>query len=301
MADTIRQRVESDPMALDLPFRPRARPSPASSSSSGCTASRPARNDRDDARLVVSELVGNAVRHARPLADGTMQVAWGRGRPASTSPSPTAAPAPPRSGSTPACPTSPAAAWPSWRPSPTAGGSSPPARAPPCTRCSAWPEPTSRRPATLVFGAWERSHASATARPRRPRHPQPRAPSARASPAPAARAAATRRATAARAGPGGLRRPALRGTGQRGRRRRPAGVRPRRHRTPPPHRLRPHGPALLAAPGRGAGAGARGRHHLAGAPGAARVRRPQPRPRRRAPPGAGRRAGQHGRAGRAAR
>ena len=33
--------------------------------------------NRDDARLVVSELVGNSVRHARPLADGTMQVAWG--------------------------------------------------------------------------------------------------------------------------------------------------------------------------------------------------------------------------------
>ena len=31
---------------------------------------------RDDARLVLSELVGNAVRHARPLADGTMHVAW---------------------------------------------------------------------------------------------------------------------------------------------------------------------------------------------------------------------------------
>ncbi|MCW2867686.1 MAG: anti-sigma regulatory factor [Marmoricola sp.] len=30
----------------------------------------------EDARLVVSELVGNAVRHARPLADGTMHVAW---------------------------------------------------------------------------------------------------------------------------------------------------------------------------------------------------------------------------------
>src|SRR3954471_15506861 len=30
----------------------------------------------DDARLVVSELVGNAVRHARPLADGTMRVCW---------------------------------------------------------------------------------------------------------------------------------------------------------------------------------------------------------------------------------
>ncbi len=33
---------------------------------------------RDDARLVVSELVGNAVRHARPLADGTMRVSWNR-------------------------------------------------------------------------------------------------------------------------------------------------------------------------------------------------------------------------------
>lgn len=33
---------------------------------------------RDDARLVVSELVGNAIRHARPLEDGTMQVAWAR-------------------------------------------------------------------------------------------------------------------------------------------------------------------------------------------------------------------------------
>lgn len=31
---------------------------------------------REDARLVVSELVGNAVRHARPLADGTLRVAW---------------------------------------------------------------------------------------------------------------------------------------------------------------------------------------------------------------------------------
>lgn len=31
---------------------------------------------RQDARLVVSELVGNSVRHARPLADGTMRVSW---------------------------------------------------------------------------------------------------------------------------------------------------------------------------------------------------------------------------------
>jgi anti-sigma regulatory factor (Ser/Thr protein kinase) len=32
--------------------------------------------DIEDARVVVSELVANAVRHARPLADGNIQVAW---------------------------------------------------------------------------------------------------------------------------------------------------------------------------------------------------------------------------------
>jgi anti-sigma regulatory factor (Ser/Thr protein kinase) len=30
----------------------------------------------EDARVVVSELVGNAVRHARPLTDGSLQVSW---------------------------------------------------------------------------------------------------------------------------------------------------------------------------------------------------------------------------------
>jgi serine/threonine-protein kinase RsbW len=30
----------------------------------------------EDARLVISELVANSVRHARPLADGSLQVAW---------------------------------------------------------------------------------------------------------------------------------------------------------------------------------------------------------------------------------
>ena len=38
----------------------------------------PADDTRDEARLVLSELVGNSVRHARPLADGTMHVAWNR-------------------------------------------------------------------------------------------------------------------------------------------------------------------------------------------------------------------------------
>lgn len=31
---------------------------------------------RDACALVVSELVGNAVRHARPLGDGTIEVSW---------------------------------------------------------------------------------------------------------------------------------------------------------------------------------------------------------------------------------
>ena len=31
----------------------------------------------DDARVVISELVGNSVRHAQPLADGDIVVSWG--------------------------------------------------------------------------------------------------------------------------------------------------------------------------------------------------------------------------------
>ncbi len=73
------QPVAHDPMALTLPF----------SAASAAVArqeliewmhSLNARDEaRDDARLVVSELVGNSIRHARPLADGTMHVAWGAG------------------------------------------------------------------------------------------------------------------------------------------------------------------------------------------------------------------------------
>ena len=76
MTGTSREIVEIDPMALDLPF----------SAESASVARRQlvqwmlslgaADDTRDDARLVVSELVGNAIRHARPLADGTMHVTW---------------------------------------------------------------------------------------------------------------------------------------------------------------------------------------------------------------------------------
>lgn len=33
---------------------------------------------RDECALVMSELVGNALRHAQPLANGTIEVSWGR-------------------------------------------------------------------------------------------------------------------------------------------------------------------------------------------------------------------------------
>jgi anti-sigma regulatory factor (Ser/Thr protein kinase) len=63
-------------MALDLPFHPESA-SVARKQLVEWMSTLGARDERrDDARLVVSELVGNAVRHARPLADGTMRVAW---------------------------------------------------------------------------------------------------------------------------------------------------------------------------------------------------------------------------------
>jgi serine/threonine-protein kinase RsbW len=34
----------------------------------------------EDGRVVISELVGNSVRHAQPLSDGTLLVTWGRDR-----------------------------------------------------------------------------------------------------------------------------------------------------------------------------------------------------------------------------
>lgn len=34
----------------------------------------------DDGRVVISELVANSVRHAKPLADGTIQITWGHNR-----------------------------------------------------------------------------------------------------------------------------------------------------------------------------------------------------------------------------
>jgi serine/threonine-protein kinase RsbW len=76
MVDTIRQRPAADPMALDLPFSPESAAIARQELIEWMAGLDAPAAHRDDARLVVSELVGNAVRHARPLADGTMQVAW---------------------------------------------------------------------------------------------------------------------------------------------------------------------------------------------------------------------------------
>jgi len=67
-----------DPVALALPFA-------ASSASIARTQLKQwlldlgqPTNVIEDSRLVVSELVGNAVRHARPLDDGTVIVTWNK-------------------------------------------------------------------------------------------------------------------------------------------------------------------------------------------------------------------------------
>jgi len=79
MAHTMRLDSEADHMALDLPFAAESAAVARQQLVAWMGTLNTSQEHRDDARLVVSELVGNAVRHARPLADGTMHVAWGSG------------------------------------------------------------------------------------------------------------------------------------------------------------------------------------------------------------------------------
>lgn len=79
MSDTTRRDVDADPMAIDLPFSAESAAVARQRLVAWMSSLNTADEHRDDARLVVSELVANAIRHARPLADGTMQVAWGTG------------------------------------------------------------------------------------------------------------------------------------------------------------------------------------------------------------------------------
>jgi serine/threonine-protein kinase RsbW len=76
MADTTGATLEVDPIALQLPFSAESAAVARQQLIEWMQSLDAVAERRDDARLVVSELVGNAIRHARPLADGTMQVAW---------------------------------------------------------------------------------------------------------------------------------------------------------------------------------------------------------------------------------
>lgn len=67
-----------DPVALALPFAPESAAVARHRLRDWLDTLGAGLDQLDDARLLVSELVGNAVRHARPLADDTLQVAFDR-------------------------------------------------------------------------------------------------------------------------------------------------------------------------------------------------------------------------------
>jgi serine/threonine-protein kinase RsbW len=66
------------PVALSLPFAPSSAAVARNSIKEWLLGLGLPTDVIEDSRLVVSELVGNAVRHASPLADGTVVVAWTR-------------------------------------------------------------------------------------------------------------------------------------------------------------------------------------------------------------------------------
>ncbi len=76
MPETHGAHVDGSPMSLALPFTPESASIARRHLLDWMRQVQLRQDAREDARLVVSELVGNAVRHARPLADGTMHVAW---------------------------------------------------------------------------------------------------------------------------------------------------------------------------------------------------------------------------------
>ncbi len=66
------------PMALALPFQPSSAAVARAQLKTWLVEHGEPPRVIEDSRLVLSELVGNAVRHAKPLADGTVLVAWNR-------------------------------------------------------------------------------------------------------------------------------------------------------------------------------------------------------------------------------
>jgi len=69
-------RTDSAPMDLRVPFAASSVSLARQRLRSWMAAQHIPAERIEEARVVVSELVGNAVRHARPLADGTLRIAW---------------------------------------------------------------------------------------------------------------------------------------------------------------------------------------------------------------------------------
>lgn len=66
----------SPAVTMSLPFTPRSASVARSRLQSFLHDNAQPDDVVDDSRLVLSELIGNAVRHARPLPDNTMVVGW---------------------------------------------------------------------------------------------------------------------------------------------------------------------------------------------------------------------------------
>jgi serine/threonine-protein kinase RsbW len=66
----------AEPAGMTLPFAAESAHTARDGLASWMQDLQVGQENSDDARLVISELIGNAVRHARPLADGTVQVRW---------------------------------------------------------------------------------------------------------------------------------------------------------------------------------------------------------------------------------
>lgn len=70
------ERKPTGPVSFALPFTPASAREARRRLRQWLDALGADPDSSDDARLLISELVGNAVRHARPLADDSIEVAW---------------------------------------------------------------------------------------------------------------------------------------------------------------------------------------------------------------------------------
>lgn len=73
---TMRARHRILPRAVTLPFAPESAGLARDRLTDSLRQQRLSTDELDDARLILSELVGNALRHALPLSDRTLQVSW---------------------------------------------------------------------------------------------------------------------------------------------------------------------------------------------------------------------------------